>query len=485
MDDRSPGKVALVIEPSQLLLTTEPSANLPADLFPLPLTPFEQYVLLDDLPAQPMTAFVQLTFASPLDQVRLEQALMHAVHRNPLLASRIRTDSKVWHWIYDPDFSPKLESYDDQPPAVAGRIVPMDLRSHPGMRVWFHPHDEGRWRLLFQFHHACADGIGMRRFLLDALAHYANSAIGIDTVDRETAIQHVRYERLDHNRLSSRGCMKHLTETKPLVQLSAWQKMKNNYYFFFQPPAPLLGARRTPIEPSSTADREPVLSKILDLEESQAICRAARDREVGLNELGLALLFRQCRAWQVQHGLGKPKRRIRLLMPFDIRTKEDLRLSAANRLSFAFLGRTHQQCDNWDALLKSVQAETKQIKDTRVYVDFLNGLSLCQSRPRMFKWLLSRCQHMATAVLTYSGDIHRGLSRMFKEEDGRLRVGEALCEDVLAAPPARLNTNIALGLCLSRGRICISASWNREALTPDEAQLFFDGYVEAWRSSWA
>ncbi len=39
--------------------------------------------------------------------------------------------------------------------------------------------------------------------------------------------------------------------------------------------------------------------------------------------------------------LGKPKRRIRLLMPFDIRTKEDLRLTAANRLSFAFLGRTH------------------------------------------------------------------------------------------------------------------------------------------------
>ncbi len=88
---------------------------------------------------------------------------------------------------------------------------------------------------------------------------------------------------------------------------------------------------------------------------------------------------------------------------------------------------------------------------------------------------------MATAVFTYGGDIHRGLSRTFKEEDGRLRVGDALWEDVLAAPPARTNTNIAIGLCLSRGRICISASWNREALTPEEARLFFDSYVEAWR----
>ncbi len=54
---------------------------------------------------------------------------------------------------------------------------------------------------------------------------------------------------------------------------------------------------------------------------------------------------------------------------------------------------------------------------------------------------------MATAVFTYGGDIHRGLSRTFKEEDGRLRVGDALWEDVLAAPPARANTNVAVGLC--------------------------------------
>ncbi len=412
---------------------------------------------------------------------RLENALAHAVHRNPLLACRIRTDSQVWHWEYDADFRPVLEPFHLQPPVQSGRVVPMDLRVRPGMRAWLHPHEQDRWRLLFQFHHACADGIGMRRFVLDALAHYANS-----TADKDQTIQHVRFERLDHQRLRSRGCLKHLTDTPPMVRLSAWEKLKNSYYFFFQPPAPLLGTRRSPMgaptEPSTHAHVEPVLSHILGLEESQAICRAAKEREVGLNEIGLAILFRQCRAWQVQHGLGKPKRRIRLLMPFDIRTKDDLRLTAANRLSFAFLGRTHQQCDDWEQLLRSVQAETKHIKDSRVYLDFIQGLALCQSKPRLFKWALARCQHMATAVFTYGGDIHRGLSRTFKEEDGCLRVGDVLWEDVLAAPPARANTNIAVGLCLSRGRICISASWNREALTAEEARLFFDGYVSAWRS---
>ena len=120
--------------------------------------------------------------------------------------------------------------------------------------------------------------------------------------------------------------------------------------------------------------------------------------------------------WTGQTQTPHPTAKCRLIFA----PKEDLRLTAANRLSFAFLGRTHQQCDDWNSLLSSVQAETKAIKDSRVYVDFLQGLSLCQAKPRLFKWLLARCQHMATAVFTYGGDIHRGLSRTFKEEAGRL-----------------------------------------------------------------
>ncbi len=177
-----------------------------------------------------MTAFVQLTFANELDKTRLEDALAHAVHRNPLLACRIRTNSNVWHWEYDPNFRPTIECFQAQPPIESGRIAPMDLRIKPGMRAWFHPHEGDRWRLLFQFHHACADGIGMRRFVLDALAHYANSY----ATNQPLAVQHVRFERLDHHRLKSRGCLKHLTETPPLLKLTAWQKMKNNYYFFLQ-----------------------------------------------------------------------------------------------------------------------------------------------------------------------------------------------------------------------------------------------------------
>ncbi len=302
MDDRLLGSEAIAMVPRQTDVTLASPACIPADLFPLPLTPLEQYLLLDDLPAQPMTAFVQLTFASELDRDRLEAALHHAVHRNPLLASRIRTHTKVWHWEYDAAFQPKLECFAQQPPTKCGRIVPMDLRQHPGMRVWFHRHTEDRWRLLFQFHHACADGIGMRRFVLDALAHYANTT----AAHKDAAVQHVRFERLDHLRLRQRGCVKHLTDTAPVVRLTGWQKAKNSYYFFFQPPAPLLGARREPVVMPATTPGEPVLSKIIDLDESKALCRWAKQREAGLNEIGLALLFRQCRQWQVEHGLGNP-----------------------------------------------------------------------------------------------------------------------------------------------------------------------------------
>ncbi len=111
----------------------------------------------------------------------------------------------------------------------------------------------------------------MRRFVLDVLAHYANASACASS----EAVQHVRFERLDHQRLRMRGCLKHLTDSPPLLRLTAWEKLRNNYYFFFQPPAPLLGARRqrlrTQLTPSRTgAFKNPEPGRIAsDLSRSQ------------------------------------------------------------------------------------------------------------------------------------------------------------------------------------------------------------------------
>ena len=61
----------LAIAPSQL-------PGFPGDdptmTFPLRLSPFEKFVLWDERPSKPMTSFIELHFASPLDSRRLQAA---------------------------------------------------------------------------------------------------------------------------------------------------------------------------------------------------------------------------------------------------------------------------------------------------------------------------------------------------------------------------------------------------------------------------
>lgn len=165
-------------------------------------------------------------------------------------------------------------------------------------------------------------------------------------------------------------------------------------------------------------------------------------------------------------------------MPIDLRDRSDLQLPATNRLSFSFLGRTHRQCEDWLALLASVKAETQHIKDSRVHMDFLKGLEALADHPRLLKQMILRSGNMATSVLTYTGDIARGMKQLFPEEDGKRRVGDTFLENILVAPPARHNTNITLGMCINWGQICVSANWNRCEISRSDCKQFLKLFAD-------
>ena len=103
-------------------------------------------------------------------------------------------------------------------------------------------------------------------------------------------------------------------------------------------------------------ESEPLEHLIIDRETSEAILEHARLKQVGINELALGLLFETCCIWNQQHGDRNPRSRIRILMPYDLRSRIDLRMPATNRLSFSFLGRRQDQCgDLNDSLDPSTQ----------------------------------------------------------------------------------------------------------------------------------
>ena len=69
------------------------------DVFPLPLSPFERYMVLDDTDAYPMSFVLIVRLKGNLQQEVFEESVVFALRRHPLLMSTIRkVGGQGWCW---------------------------------------------------------------------------------------------------------------------------------------------------------------------------------------------------------------------------------------------------------------------------------------------------------------------------------------------------------------------------------------------------
>jgi hypothetical protein len=486
----------------QSLLATLP--KLPTNLYPLPLTAFEKYLFWDETPQQPMSFFVELHFLDPLQTRVMEEAIAAAMHIHPMFVCTIDECGGKLCWIHHADFRHQLVPEAERPPLIDGRPIPIDLRREPSIRFWYSQDSQGRSRVLIQQHHAAADGVGMRRLLIDVLTFYAR-ATAPEKVD--TSLKSL-WSKVDLELLKRRADFSDSFGCPPTQPLTTWQRLKNARFFHFQLPKPLRGSLRHRANASSLTDSvhhnsgenaandlaaiatghrgqaelfEPLQHLEFDPATSEAIMEKSRKAEISINELSLALLFETCSLWNQQRGDRNPNSRLRLLMPYDLRSRIDLRMPAANRLSFSFIGRTQADCRDLTGLVRSIGDEIQAMRGSQLPLDFLAALEGASKYPGLMRWALKRSRNMATAVLTYVGDVSRGMQKYFPEEEGIRIVGDARLDKILAAPPTRDNTHISIGLCINWGRLCVSAAWNRDGLTRQQCQEFLQLYYSRWQ----
>lgn len=438
------------------------------------LTAFEKYMLWDDSPQAPMTPVVDLDFDNPLDCVAVQTAFDNALKKHPLLRSQVRVSGGQWTWqAASEDCLPKLDVVDLQANAPTG-LRQIDLETECGIRGWLLPSAGGK-RLRLQWHHACCDGVGMRSFLVDLLLAFS-AQFGSEPSRRMGLYD----EKLLHHR----GDFSNVRRTE---KMGAIQRLRNAYYFHFQLPEPLSLAPRVE-EPDAGAWQvggEPDFPVHADItmSNSQRIIKQCRAGNVSISELAIGLLFKQCCQWNQRDEGIKRNQRLRLLVPYDLRAPQHLRMSAANRMSFAFIGRTYDQTRDTRSLVDGIRSEMASVKRTQLPLDFLGALGAASKSPRAMRWLLSSSSCMATAVLTYTGEISRGLSRQLPVENETAVVGPARLRRIGAAPPARMNTKVAIGLSQNWGKLCFSASYCASQFSRSAADQFLREYVSHW-SSW-
>ncbi|GAB5403841.1 MAG: hypothetical protein Aurels2KO_20720 [Aureliella sp.] len=436
----------------------------------LVLEPFEKYMLWDDSPSAPMTPVVDVEFSNDLSPDILADAFGATIGSHELLCSRVvqRGGQLEWEPVAKAD-QPRLAIVEN----AETEMRQIDLMHQCGLRAWLYPTRAG-FCLRIQWHHACCDGVGIRAFLVDLLFAYHARTGGVVTK---------RGRNLLPELLAGRGDFSGVRRREPI---SALQRLRNAYYFHFQlpdplrPPLPGQGREAARTETSNSADF-PVHADISH-EDSQSIILRCKEEQISISSLASALLFVQCKEWNARVSSIRPQGRLRLLLPYDLRSSSHLRMPAANRMSFAFVGRKYRDTDDLARLVDGIEAEMEQTKRTQLPLDFLAGLSAASRSPWAMRRMLSSHNCMATTVLTYTGDIARGLARGFTVDDSGLSIGNCKLLRIGAAPPARLNTNVAIGLCQNWGRLCFSASYWAEQFRREDCERFLAEYVGRWNA---
>lgn len=447
-------------------LTYEDKASRPrfGDLFPLPLSTMEAFMLADARPLFPMMADLEMRFQGRIGRKAFDEALTVALERAPLFRSVAQVPRKgLAHWSPTEKEIPVAWSAEDEPLGPT-YDAPLDLTREPGMRVYVRERSESS-SVLLNFHHACSDGIGGFNFIEDFLAAYA-LACGDDSVSLRP---------LQPQRLLGRGALG--TDGRPVYRglLDALIGAREGARFFLQRPAPLPAIQSPPRTAADRPRTRPLLGACSE-EVTAGLRRAASLLKVNVNDLLLRDLFLVLDDWiRERHGSATP-RQLRILMPQNLRERDDRAMPATNMLGFAFVTRRRRLCRGPLDLLRSLSEETEAVRKGQLSRYFLGGIETLRNAGAL-PWVLKRDVCFSTAILTNLGDPLRRFVTRFPRVGRSLRIGNLLLQEITGAPPLRPNTRAAFCVFNSADQLKLCLRTDPYTYTSDDARALLDRYL--------
>jgi len=453
----------------------------------LPLTAFEEYMLLDGTADHPMEFLIRLRFDGPLDLEALRVAAGRALDRHPILSSRIDRGSQcrptacprfvfsvpaasgptqtdlistdprsTSHPVVrlvrlngtdDPDGYPECAALDsDSGPLVQLMAVIPDANRLPS-----------HFDLIAQFHHAACDGVGAIDFLEDLL-----EILAAGSTVRPTHLKPLVPEQLSH-----RGRYQ-LTALRLLASLPQQARgLEGVWQFLTNRPVRLTTHNPSGAHSPSSITRRPVARLIvLDANTTAALRRAARQAGVSLNELAAGELFQSLHASLPAAANRDTRSVIRLSIPMNLRQEADSKTPAANIVSMIFLDRTAAQIADPVALVASIHTQMKLIKRLGLGMTFIFTLWAARRLPGGIRKLLGNQTTAATALFTNLG---RVLATKGDCQDGRLQIGQNSLLFVEILAPLRQGTGLAVGATEYAGSLRFTLRYDPAAFCVEQA----------------
>jgi hypothetical protein len=353
------------------------------------------------------------------------------------------------------------------PYAASQRI---DLTNEPGLRI-FVQQMESRSRLLFDFHHACSDGVGGLGFVEDVFSLYARlvgkgggSPKELPVVDVKQLHQRSRFE------IASCGMFRNL-----MLRIS---ELYESARFLAGRPAPLA----VPDQPSLRLIPRPHPQRMwiqrLDSTSLGSLRSRAAAKGSTLNDLLVRALFQSVSVWNCSHVGHDRNDVVRVLIPTNIRGREDLEMPAANRTSYAFLQRRSADMHDHNRLLASITEEMSELRRRQFPIRTMTVLSWIHAIPMAWKSFLPRHRCMATAAISNVGDPTRRFRARFPRDRQRIVVGDVRLESFSAISPNRPLTRAVFLVNSYAGELTIALRLDPTCFLSCHAASFLQMFVE-------
>jgi len=438
-------------------------------LFPLRLTPFEEYMLLDNQPAYPMSCFVLLKLRGEFDVSIFESALRQTLEYHPLLTCAVTEANGRFYWQQTGAIPPVARA-----PLEADRRFPsaqgIDLFHEPALKVTVCNENiqlqeiklTGQTNIMFEVHHSACDAAGIVRFIEDIFCRYA----------RQTGFADAQREAVKPDGLARRGTFR-LNRGEILQSLSKqfWGIFRA-WTFLLNRVLPL-----TPKKPVDTqkpsADYPAILFRTFTESETQNIRQRVRALGITLNDWLLCAAFFAMNNWREQHVAGEKKGHLRLAVPTNLRTSEDALMPAANIVSMVFLDRKPKDIQRSESFYQGVHREMDHIKRCHLGWAFIHGLAV-------YRRLFGNVRKMVHGDRCWSTATVSNLGRLFADvplpqRDGHIRVDDSLeLIGVEACPPVRAWTPLGISAMTYADQMVINLHYDPHVLTRGDAQSILE-----------
>ncbi len=442
-----------------------------SNVFPLPLAPIEEYLLLDDRPGYRMTYLVEQTFDGEIDRAAFDVGVAEASRRHPLLRAFVkRRLFRGWQWVSAGDARPAVDWGTLDQPVILPEDTGIDLTREIGVRFCVRVGNR-QTRFVTQFHHSCCDGMGAIQYLSDLFAAYTR--VVCPHAEKQPAFQPV-----EASHLLRRGDLDvHCDHTMSWFRLFR-RTLAYCWKFGIHPPMPLARARTasavgTPLPYPGT------LTRTLSSSVQRAMKQVARRCDVTVNELLIRELMLTIRDWNQRYSSIKDTDQVSVLIPTNLRNLEHDHMPAANVMGLIAFQCSVAEMNHSGNLLDWVKKESQFFKRWRYSAVTLDGLKVLRWIPGSLRVLLNRQKSISSAILSCIGDPSLAIAANFPvNEDGNPIFGNLVFSDMNTAPPIRPLTHASFTTWHYSNKLRLGVRCDPAIFTQETAQELLDSFAD-------